>query len=182
MSDRTSTPYTSLLPPNATPLERAMESITVDMLLPVDFDCRSLWSAEQCPVHLLPWLASALGLDDWDDQWPEHIKRSEVANAIEIQSIKGTIYSIKKAAASFGVTTTVREYRDYPDDMAPCHYQITATGGTAEIQYNMEKAVFKAVRASDSFTLVNGTAGGATLNMIGIGRCITMQRFRCPAA
>ena len=182
MSDRTSTPCTSLLPPNATPLERAMEAITADMLLPVDFDCRSLWSAEQCPVHLLPYLASAVGMDDWDDNWPEHIKRDGVATAIEVQSTKGTIYSIKKAAASFGVTTTVCEYRDNPATMAPCSYTITATGGSAAIQASMEKAVFKAVRASDSFTLVNGTAGGASLNMIGIGRCITLQRFSCPAA
>ena len=174
--------HKSLLPPNATELELAMEQITADLLLGIDFDCRTLWNPWTCPVHLLPYLASALGMDDWDDNWPEHIKRDGVATAIEVQSTKGTIYSIKKATASFGVTTTVREYRDNPATMAPCSYTITATGGTAAIQASMEKAVFKAVRASDSFTLVNGTTGGASLNMIGIGRCITLQRFSCPAA
>ncbi|WP_067517841.1 phage tail protein I [Endozoicomonas ascidiicola] len=176
------TAYKSLLPPNATELELAMEQITADLLLNIDFDCRTLWNPWTCPVHLLPYLASAVGMDDWSNDWPEHIKRDGVATAIEVQSTKGTIYSIKKAAGSFGVTTTVREYRDNPATMAPCTYTITATGGTASIQSAMEKAVFKSVRASDSFTLVNGTAGGAALNILGFGRCITLQRFRCPAA
>ena len=178
MSD--ANPYQSLLPPNASQLEQDMERISAELLQPVDFDCRTLWSAEDCPLHLLPYLASALGADDWDDDWPEYIQRENVARAVELQSTKGTIYAIKRAASNFGVTTTVREYRDNPDTLAPCQVQITAVGGTASIQAAMERAVAKAVRASDSFELINGTYGASRLNIVGVGRCITVQRFDCP--
>lgn len=179
MSDHTLLTHVSLLPPNATPLEREMEVVTADLLLPIDFDCRLLWSAELCPTQLLPWLASALGTDDWDDNWSDQEKRSAVANAIDIQSTKGTIYSIKKTANNFGIPATIQEYRNHPNDLAPCNYQIIVEEGTEDIQKSIEKAMFKAVRASDAFVLAHNSYGQDSICMIGVGRCVDLQRYHC---
>ena len=51
-----------LLPANATPLERALAETTArlsDVAVPI----RDLWSPENCPTELLPWLAWALSVD-----------------------------------------------------------------------------------------------------------------------
>ncbi|TKA96910.1 phage tail protein I, partial [Cereibacter changlensis] len=56
---------TSILPPNATKAERAFEAALAalcDLPVPVG----QLWSPETCPAALLPWLAWALSVDDWD--------------------------------------------------------------------------------------------------------------------
>ena len=46
----------SLLPPNASALERKLEQATLRLgTLPVPL--RELWNPDTCPAHLLPWLA-----------------------------------------------------------------------------------------------------------------------------
>ncbi|CAL4868214.1 hypothetical protein MMA231_02489 [Asticcacaulis sp. MM231] len=51
----------SVLPPNASHLERALEAAIQTPALPVPI--RDLWSPDRCPVQYLPWLARALSID-----------------------------------------------------------------------------------------------------------------------
>ena len=91
----------SLLPPNASAFEQAMELATARIGdVPVPF--APLWDPETCPVDLLPYLAFALSIDSWSPDWPEALKRARVRTAIDIQRHKGTVQSVRDIIALFG--------------------------------------------------------------------------------
>ncbi|MDO5101487.1 MAG: phage tail protein I [Lautropia sp.] len=91
----------TLLPPNATTLERALAEVTARVdEAPVPI--RELWRADTCPAHLLPWLAWAMSVDEWDSTWPEETKRASIRDAAQIQRHKGTVWAIKRVLANAG--------------------------------------------------------------------------------
>lgn len=91
----------SLLPPNATPQERALEGATA-RLGDVPAPLRDVWNPDTCPAQLLPWLAWAFGVDEWDAAWSDEAKRNTIRNAVAIQRRKGSVWSIKRAIADAG--------------------------------------------------------------------------------
>lgn len=98
-----------LLPPSATRLERLAAAALVDGAeLPVLL--RELWSPEDCPAELLPWLAWAWSVDSWDDGWSNRQKRQTIAEALEVQQVKGTIGSVRRALAAIGIPSRVQEW------------------------------------------------------------------------
>lgn len=94
MSDET------LLPPASTPLERALSLTTGRFRPPVRV--AALWNPDTCDPAVLPYLAWALSVDEWDHGWPVEKKRAVVAAAREIHQTKGTPYSIRRALAAIG--------------------------------------------------------------------------------
>lgn len=100
---------TSLLPPNATPLERGFEAASARLsAVPTPLD--QLWNPDTCPVALLPYLAWALSIDVWSPDWPEGVKRERIRRAIAIQRSKGTLQSVQDVVASFGGSIVLREW------------------------------------------------------------------------
>lgn len=91
---------TSLLPSNSTPVERAIESATDR---PVPTPIRDLWNPERCPAAVLPWLAWALSVDDWDASWTEEVQRGVIAASVEIHRRKGTIWAMQRALQVAGL-------------------------------------------------------------------------------
>lgn len=91
----------SLLPPNATSLERALEVAMTTPELPVPN--ATLWNPDTCPVEMLPWLAHALSVDLWDPDWPEETKRRVIRESVQVHRRKGTHGSVKRALAAMGV-------------------------------------------------------------------------------
>lgn len=86
----------SILPPNATALERDLEATTArvgDVPTPL----ADLWRPQSCPLALLPWLAWALSVDVWDPAWSEAQKRDTVARALAMHQKKGTPWAVKEA-------------------------------------------------------------------------------------
>lgn len=92
--------FKSLLPANSTLLERRLEE-TNGRFNPPDV-IRNLWNARTCPVGLLPYLAWAMSVDEWDPQWPEERKRTAIEEADFIHRHKGTPGAIKRALAVLG--------------------------------------------------------------------------------
>lgn len=94
---------TSLLPPNATKLERAIEQTQMRhspaRIVP------TLWNAATCPANMLPMLAWAASIEDWDPQWSVEQQRAAIAASAYIHRHKGTPYAIKLAL----------EVRGHPD-------------------------------------------------------------------
>ena len=87
----------TLLPPNATPLERALEADGAqlgDIPVPID----TLWIPETCPAALLPWLAYSVSVDLWNPDWPESVKRQVIAAAFDVHRIKGTLGAVRTRA------------------------------------------------------------------------------------
>lgn len=92
----------SLLPPNATALERALEAPVGAAIGALQVPLRYLWQPEAIPAALLPWFAWSLSVDEWDDAWTESRKRAAVAAAIALHRIKGTPEAVRLALAALG--------------------------------------------------------------------------------
>lgn len=99
----------TLLPPNATAFERAIEAATA-RIGDVPAPLRNLWNPATCPLELLPYLAWALSIDAWSSDWPEMVKRRRVAAALQIQRRKGTADSVRTVVESFGGSVAMREW------------------------------------------------------------------------
>lgn len=61
----------TILPPNATSLETALDGAGAVRIDAVQVPVGTIWRPEACPEELLPWLAWALSVDVWDESWPE---------------------------------------------------------------------------------------------------------------
>lgn len=99
-----------LLPPNATPLEKAI-ALTIARLSDIAIDINTLWDSARCPVELLPWLAWSLSVDTWNSNWPEDIKRRVIADSFHLHGLKGTVQAIKTALSSLGVDADIIEQK-----------------------------------------------------------------------
>ncbi len=91
----------SLLPPSSTKQERALEGTTT-CIGALDVPLRKLWNADTCPVNLLPWLAWAFGVDEWDNAWSEDAKRATIRESLQVQRKKGSIWSIRRVLENAG--------------------------------------------------------------------------------
>ena len=90
-----------LLPPNATPLERAIDGASA-RLDELEVPLRHLWNPRLCQLAALPWLAWSLGVETWDPDWPEEVKRAAMAESIAIHREKGTPAAIKRVMGVIG--------------------------------------------------------------------------------
>jgi phage tail P2-like protein len=105
----------SLLPPNATPQETAIEAATA-RIAEVPVPNAALWNPATCPAALLPWLAWALSVDDWDGTWPEERQRAVISASVAVHRRKGTRGAVVAAlaAAGYGTATLVERFgRDF---------------------------------------------------------------------
>lgn len=91
----------NLLPPNANLHEHAIDD-ALARLGTVPVDIVKTWNAQTCPDELLPWLAWALSIDEWDAAWTVAQQRAMIAASYEIHSHKGTPFAIKRALAALG--------------------------------------------------------------------------------
>ena len=130
----------TLLPPNATPLETALDnSMAKAFDHPVDID--KLWSAETCPIELLPFLAWALSVDVWNSNWPEHVKRKVIATCAYVHRFKGTAAGLKTALASLDHGLQLSEWFEYGGDPYTFRVDVlVATRGVNEAEIKMIKS------------------------------------------
>ena len=80
---------TTLLPPNATGLERAVETV-IREVLDIDVPVAAFRDPARTPEARLPWFAWERHVDFWDDAWPEDVRRALVAGSFEAHRIAGT--------------------------------------------------------------------------------------------
>ena len=92
-------PVSSLLPNNSTALETCLETVSSRPLPSVIAD---IWHPDNCPAHLLDYLAWGLSVIDWDSSWTEVIKRDVCRTAIELHKYKGTRYAAQLALQIVG--------------------------------------------------------------------------------
>lgn len=99
----------TLLPPNATGIEVAVDETAGARLdLPVAID--TLWSAQDCPAKLLPWLAWAMSVDVWRANWSEDRKREVIGTSAQVHRSKGTVAGVKEAVMAIGSRIEIREW------------------------------------------------------------------------
>lgn len=113
----------SLLPPNATKLERALEHGAAqisEVTTPVD----TLLDPATIAAAWLPWLAWGLSVDSWDPAWPEAIKRAAVAGSIELHRHKGTRMSVETVLDRIDQLATVVEWHETQGRLAPHTFEV----------------------------------------------------------
>lgn len=113
----------TLLPHNATPLERALEAGTA-RLGAVDAPIAALVDPATVAAELLPWLAYGLSVDTWKPEWSDAAKRRAVAESIDLHRIKGTRASVDRVLARIDALATVLEAQDDPTRLAVHTFEI----------------------------------------------------------
>lgn len=92
---------TDLMPPSASAFERRVTAVAADIER-ADAPIHTLWDAQRVPLQMLPWLAWAVGVDDWSRHWPVQTQRAAVADAIQIRRRRGTPWAIRRALEVLG--------------------------------------------------------------------------------
>jgi len=172
----------SLLPPNATAAERALEGAVAARLEAIQTPLRELWNADTCPASLLPWLAWALSIDSWQAYWPEYVKRERIRNALSIQRRKGTALSVREIVASFGGAVVLREWWQKTPQDTPHTFDVVLTlsgegGETASAQFvnDVIAEIERTKPVRSHFTFTQGIAATGSI-WIGAGARTAVYR------
>ncbi len=114
----------TLLPPNATQLERNIEQSATATIEQLPVPIRDLWNPDTCPAHLLPWLAWALDVEQWQSDWPEATRRAAIKASWHVHNKMGTKASVRQALDALGASVTMSEW--YETGGAPHTFDLTA--------------------------------------------------------
>lgn len=101
----------SLLPPNSTPLERALANTLPSGLDPEAV--RKLWNADACPAAFLPFLAWAMSVDGWDAATTEAQQRALIRGSAALHRRKGSVWAIKHVFELLDIEAVLSEWPAY---------------------------------------------------------------------
>lgn len=100
-----------ILPDVAGAAERALVGAIAAALDVSMADVRPVWNVDTCPPAFLPFLAWAVSVDAWDEQWSDGLKRAIIRASIAAHRLKGTAASVKAFLAGIGYpSATITEY------------------------------------------------------------------------
>lgn len=178
--------YPTLLPPGSTPLEKALEQAAAG-LLDIPTPIRSVWSPDDCPLELLPWLAWGLSLDNWSSDWPEGVKRARVRKAIAIAKRKGTAESVRTVVESFGGSVAIREWWQSEPRGDPHTFSLVLNldqdGAPASAAF-VDQVIAEVNRAKpvrSTFTFTQGITAQADVGLVAAVRPTIYARLSCTA-
>ncbi|MFG0851590.1 phage tail protein I [Pseudomonas sp. FYR_2] len=113
----------SLLPNNATLLERSLERAGE---LGVDPEIiRGVADSARCPPNFLPWLGWALKVEGWEAAYTDDQRRELIREAIPVHKTKGTVGAIRCVLRAVRVNAEFKEWHQIPNS-APYTFQVTA--------------------------------------------------------
>lgn len=113
----------SLLPHNATLLERSLEragEMGVDPEI-----IRGVADSARCPPNFLPWLGWALKVEGWEAAYTDDQRRELNREAIPVHKTKGTVGAIRRVLRAVRVNAEFKEWHQIPN-AAPYTFQVTA--------------------------------------------------------
>lgn len=129
----------TLLPPNAFPIERALDAVEAAALDALPVPVGDVWSPTRCPAPLLPWLAWGVSIDIWDTNWPEQVKRDAIAGAIDEQRRKGTKRAVRNALDRIDPLIGLTEWFEDPANLQPFTFRLDLPDrNTSAINYDSE--------------------------------------------
>lgn len=85
---------------------------------------RESWDPNTCPAELLPWLAWAFSVDEWDTDWTEQEKRDVINASVEVHKHKGTIGAIDRALKPLGYLIEIVEWWEMTPPGIPYTFSI----------------------------------------------------------
>lgn len=136
----------SLLPPNATDLELAVEKVlSRPDQIPILID--TLWNPADAPENTLPWLAWALSVDEWSSGWSVETKRRVIASSVETHRSKGTLEAMKTALAALGYSIRITEWFEANPPMPPYTFAIYVDNEN-ELSADIDESIRRIVYAT----------------------------------
>lgn len=178
---------TTLLPPNSTSVERAVDATAGARLDALPVFIRNVWNHATCPAEWLGTLAWALSVDTWRSDWPEATKRAVIAASPRVHRLKGTLAAVRAAIAPFG-TAAIREWFDDPtEEMAPHTFAVvlaprTDPGAPATAVADMIEAITRAKPLRSHFTVEQAVQLTGPIAIPGIVRVAIFGRLTASGA
>lgn len=129
-----------LLPYNATDAERALADTTA-RISDVPVVVREVWNPDTCPSNVLPWLAWAFSVDDWDSNWTDDQKRNVIKQSVYSQRIKGTIGAVTRQLFALGYDIQIVEWWQQEPEGQPYTFDVYITSS----QYPMSQRDYNKV-------------------------------------
>jgi phage tail P2-like protein len=169
-----------LLPSNASAPERAL-SLATARIGEIDTPILSLWNPDTCSEALLPWLAWATSVDDWNANWTTATKRNVIKKSAEIHRKKGTVAGVRSLLDSFGIALQIVEWWQTTPKGTPHTFEI-ALGWLqtpAEVQDSIIKSVAAVKPVRSLFTLSAFETFVGIVNIVGVCRPVTFNRLDC---
>ena len=150
----------SILPANASTLEYQLEQLENTRFsadnLPVA-EITKIWQPDMCPASLLPWLAWANGVKNWDESWSEQTRRDVIENSFEVHKYQGTRYAIEKALKPLNLETELHEWFEVSPNAAPGTFAVDVYVSEQGITDALIKTVHESIngnkRGSAHYTL-----------------------------
>ena len=178
----------TILPPNATKLEKALDTVGGIRIDTLPAPLRTLWSPANCPEDALPWLARTVGITRWDASMPISLRRARVAKGIAIARHMGTVQSLRDVIASYGGIVVKQEWLEQEPKAVPHTFtlQITLGGQVAAPTLDFINSVIadvtatKPERSKFTFTITLNTR--ATVAIARATRPATFTRLTCREA
>lgn len=135
----------SILPPNATQLQRDMEAAIAGRLLLLTLaPLRGLNNPDTCPPEILPWLAWAMSVDVWQDDWSLDTKKAVIRQSVKVHKLKGTIGALRHALAAFSfVTIRIEEWFEYGGD--PFTFRVYAKFNESGLSLNDANLIYTTI-------------------------------------
>lgn len=174
-----------LLPPSVTPQERALAK-TMVRASSLPLPARDLWNPDTCPIELLPWLAWAFSLDDWDVTWTAAQQRSAVKDSYRVHRHKGTSGSVKDALNALGLGVQVQEWFNQIPAGAPYTYKLLLEANQYGVSLAELDKIFDMVENAKNLrshmTSMDLTVTSiATVNLGAVALCGHELAYDCPS-
>lgn len=181
----------SVLPLNATELERVLEAVCDPRLDPAVI--RAVADSTRCPEGFLPWLAWAMKVDGWEAANTPAQQRALIREAIPVHRSKGTVAAVRRALQAVQVNSELKEWWQVPG-AAPYTFELTAwandnrAGEGAILSPQLHdrlRALIDAVkneRSHYSFRLGAGFTTGLRLGNANLNRCVARHNAEVQGA
>lgn len=96
----------------STGLERSLVDVDSARITEIPAELiKDIWDPYRCPARLLPYLAFAMGVEFWNDDWSETTKRVWIANQWLFKSLRGTKAGLEMAVDFAGRDVSKWGYR-----------------------------------------------------------------------
>lgn len=123
----------TLLPPNATALETALDLTIAERLAEIPRPIRSSLNPQTIPIQWLPWLAWAWRVENWSSDWSEDQKRQTVAASYTVHRKKGTAYAVRSSLGALNLNIQMFEWFNDAPKRDPYTFRLLLTLGAADI-------------------------------------------------
>ena len=163
--------FFSLLPPNASELEREIEQAAAR---PVPVTIKAFWNPDRIPRGLMPWLAWEWSVDTWSSAWDDATKRAVLRDSARYHRRKGTRRSVIDAITALGSNITLKEWHEYSPARQPYTFDVVVDSltGTSSgvLQEQLIDAIEQAKPVRAHFTVSVATRASTRLCTPGIAR------------